>query len=115
MARTVADPVARVQPQLLRVEAKADRQDLADLRPVIGRLVERAFALMGITKQAAAYAMHYADAGAVSRWCTGTERPLFDKLFALDGFRIAFITAIAEGDPAIACTTTITIQQKRVA
>lgn len=115
MDRTVADRLATVQPQMLRAgvsaEAKPDRKELADLRTVVGLLVERAFALMGITKQEAAYRMHYADAGAVSRWCSGTERPLFDKLFALEGFRIAFVTALAESDPAIDLTTTITIRK----
>jgi hypothetical protein len=100
---------------MLRAEAKADRQELADLRPVIGRLVERAITLMGISKQQAAFAMHYADAGAVSRWCSGTERPLFDKLFALQGFVPAYLTAIAEDDPSIDITTTIKIRRKKVA
>jgi hypothetical protein len=115
MDRRVVDPLAGVPPQsvrpALRVEAKADRQELADLRPVVGHLVERAFALMGITKQEAAFRMAYRDAGAVSRWCSGTERPLFDKLFALDGFRIAYVTALAEADPRLEVTTTITIRQ----
>jgi hypothetical protein len=115
MDRTVADRLAGVHPQMiaarLRPEAKADRQKLADLRPVIGRLVARALELMGLTQQAAAFTLGYRDQGPVSRWCRGVERPQFDKLFTLDGFRIAYVRAIAEEDPAIDVTTTITIRR----
>lgn len=103
MDSKVADRLADVHPQMLRAElraeAKGDRKKLADLRPVVGLLVARAFQLMGITKQDAAWRMHYDDPGTVSRWCSGRERPLFDKLFTIEGFRAAYIQAIAEGDP----------------
>ena len=56
-------------------------------REEIGRDVERTFGVIGMTKQEAAYAMGYSDAGTVSRWCAGTERPQFDKLFALKRIR----------------------------
>ena len=101
---------------MLRAESEGDRKNLAD-RLVVGRLVERAFELMGISKQDAAYRLHYADAGTISRWCSGTERPLFDKLFTLrgvegrDGFTVAYVRALAEFEPAIEVTTTITIRQ----
>ena len=113
----IPDPLAGVHPQMLRAElrgeAKADRNNLADLRPVIGHLVERAFELMSprLTKQDAAYRMAYRDAGTVSRWCAGTERPSFDKLFTIEGFRLAYLLAIAEADPAIEVTTTITLRR----
>jgi hypothetical protein len=104
-----------LHPQMLRAglrsSAKADRKPLADLRPVVGQLVERALVLAGISKQVAAYEMHYADQGTVSRWCSGLERPAFDKLFALDGFRAAYVLAIAEADEQMDATTVITIRR----
>lgn len=107
----VSDRLAGAHPQMLRVglrsEAKADRKPLADLRPAIGRLVNRALQLMNLTKQEAAYEMDYADAGTISRWCAGTERPAFDKLFTLDGFARAYVLAIAEQDPHLEAYTTI--------
>jgi hypothetical protein len=117
MAPSIPDRLADTHPQMLRAglraEAKADRKELADLRPVIGRLVERAFELMSprLTKQDAAFLMRYDDSGTVSRWCAGKERPLFDKLFTIAGFESAYLLALAERNPAIDVTTTITIRK----
>jgi hypothetical protein len=111
MKSTIADRLASVQPQMLRAGGEADRNKLADLRAVIGQLVGRTFELMGITKQDAAYRMQYSDAGTISRWCSGTERPLFDKLFTIDGFEIAYVLAIAERNQAIEVDTVITIRR----
>lgn len=110
MDPTVAQRLAAVHPKMLRAESEGDRKKIADLRPVIGALVERAFELMGITKQEAAYRMAYRDAGTVSRWCSGTERPLFDKLFGMDGFEIAYVLAIAERNHRIDVQTILTIR-----
>lgn len=112
----VANTSAAFHPQMLRAglrsEAKADRKELADLRPTIGGLVARSFQLMGISKQEAAYAMHYEDPGTISRWCSGTERPAFDKLFTLDGFEVAWMLAIAErNQSSVKATTVITIER----
>jgi hypothetical protein len=115
MAPSITDRLAGVHPQMLRADSEGDRKNLADLRPVIGRLVERAFEVMSprLTKQDAAYRMGYRDAGTVSRWCAGTERPSFDKLFAIAGFSRALLLAMAEAeqDPAIDVTTTITLRR----
>ena len=112
---TIPDRLAGLQPQMVRAqvrsEAKPDRKKLADLRPVIGKLVERALELMGLSKQEAAYRLQYSDAGTISRWCSATERPLFDKLFTMDGFDIAYVLAIAERNQQIEVTTAITIRR----
>lgn len=113
VAQPFADAPRKMLRAELRSEAKTDRKELADLRPVIGSLVDRALVLAGISKQEAAYRMHYANQGTVSRWCSGLERPAFDKLFTLAGFKTAYVLAIAEGDSQIEVTTAITI--KRVA
>lgn len=106
----VAKGLADVPRKMLRADAKADRKPLADLRPVIGRLVDRALVLAGISKQEAAFRMQYADQATVSRWCSGTERPAFDKLFTMDGFKAAYVQAIAEGEPQ-GFDVTITIRK----
>ncbi len=110
---SIADRLAGVHPQMLRAEIERDRKKLADLRPLIGQLVERAFELMSprLTKQDAAYRMAYRDAGTVSRWCAGSERPSFDKLFAIEGFTVAYVLAIAEQHPQIEVTTAMTIRR----
>jgi hypothetical protein len=109
---SIADRLAGLHPQMLRAESEGDRKKLADLRPVIGRLVERAIELLGITKQEAAFRMGYRDQGPVSRWCAATERPLFDKLFVLDGFEVAWVIAIAErNQEQIEVATIVTIRR----
>lgn len=112
--RTLADRLADVHPQMLRADHEGDRKNLAeDLRPVIGRLVERAIKLLDLTKQDAAFQMGYADQGTVSRWCSGVERPCFDKLFVIDGFEDAWVLAIAERNPSMEVETTVTIRRLR--
>lgn len=101
---SIPDRLSGVHPQMLRAEHEDNRKKVA-------ALVARAFTLMGITKQEAAYRMGYTDAGTVSRWCSATERPLFDKLIGLDGFEIAYVLAIAERNAAIDVTTTITVRR----
>lgn len=108
---TVPKGVATGHPQTPAAKAKPDPQNLADLRPAIGRLVERALVLAGVSKQEAAYRMHYSDAGTVSRWCNGIERPLFDKLFTIAGFQAAYVQAIAEQHPDFEVTTEIKIRR----
>lgn len=118
MHATLAKSIAAAHPQMLRAdlrtEAKPDRKKLADLRPEIGKLVARALELAGVSKQDAAHRMDYSDAGTVSRWCSGTERPAFDKLFQIQGFEIAYVCAIAERNQAIEVTTVITIPRRPV-
>ena len=115
MSSTVNPRVPDVPRKMLRAglrsEANADRKPLADLRPVIGLLVDRALVLAGISKQDAAYRMNYADQGTVSRWCSGLERPAFDKLFTMDGFDVAWVLAMAERNARIETTTVITIRR----
>jgi hypothetical protein len=113
---TVPDPSRGEQRKLLDEirprMAKADRKPLADLRPVIGRLVDRALVLADISKQVASADMGYADQATVSRWCSGVERPAFDKLFTLPGFEVAWVLAIAERNKGqIEATTVITIRR----
>lgn len=113
----VPPPAPVRHPQMLaaslRLDAKGDRKPLADLRPLVGRFVERALALMGVSKQDASYQMHYADQGTLSRWCSGLERPALDKLLTIDGFKVAYVQALAEHDAAFDVVTTISIRSRR--
>lgn len=106
-------PVPVRHPQMLRVDSEGDRKQLADLRQFVGRIVERALALMGVSKQDASYQMHYADQGTLSRWCSGLERPALDKLLTIDGFKVAYVQALAEHDAAFDVVTTISIRSRR--
>lgn len=117
---SVADRLRDVHPQSLRAtldgrdaEGEGLRKHFADdQRRAVGRDVERAIVLMGITKQEAAFRMRYDDSGVVSRWCSGRERPLFDKLYALKGFKAAWVIAIAEQTPELEAETFVRVRRE---
>lgn len=117
MADRIPDRVAGVHPKMiaaqLRSDAKADRNPLAetDWRRQIGQTIERALTLAKLTKQDISHAMGYQDQSAVSRWIAGVERPLLDKLLAVDGFYDAWVIACAEANPRIEVTTVVTIRK----
>ncbi len=104
---TVARALVGVHPKMLRADSEATSKKLA-----VGQSVERALAIAGIAKQEAAGRMGYADQGTVSRWCSGLERPHFDKLFDLDGFEEAWIKARAERNHRLTVRTVIEILEK---
>ena len=107
MSQKPTSALDQVHHKMLRVEGEADRKRLG-----IGRSVERALVIAGLTKQEAAYQLGYSDQGVISRWCSGIERPQFDKLFELPGFEAAWIEARAETHPAMTCRTVIEIRKK---
>ena len=111
MPRSLSDRLAGVHPKMLAIDGDVDRKKVADLRRRIGQLVERALTIAGVTKQEAAFAMGYRDAVAISRWCAGVERPLFDKLFTLADFEWAWIVALAERNPAMETETVVKIRR----
>lgn len=112
MSSTLRDRLANVHPQMLRASSDRDPQKLAEARrAAIGDDVERALALLGLTKQEAAHALGYRDAGVISRWCSGIERPQFDKLFALEGFEDAWLVVLAKRNPRMAVRTVIEIRE----
>ena len=113
MADTVDDRLAAVQRKMLAAALRADRKPLAEpveWRRQIGRLIDRALILARLTKQEMSHAMGYRDQSALSRWISGVERPLLDKLFAVDRFYDAWVIACAEGNPRIEVSTAITIR-----
>lgn len=99
-----------VQPRMAKVLPK--RLAEAEWRAQIGKSIERSLALSGLTKQELSYAMGYQDQSALSRWIAGVERPLFDKLFAVDLFYDAWVIATAEGNPRVEVKTVIEIRRR---
>jgi hypothetical protein len=117
MGTTLAKRLSDVHPKpvaaTLRSDTNVERKPFAeaDWRTHIGQTIERALALAQITKQEISFAMGYQDQSAVSRWISGVERPLLDKLFAVDRFYDAWVIACAETNPRIEVTTQITIRR----
>ena len=78
--------------------AKADLKNLeADFKAQIGRAIQRAFSLAGLTQKEAAAALGR-DVAQVSRWIAGTERPQMDALFAVEALRWPLIQCLAQLD-----------------
>lgn len=111
--RTVDPRLAGVQPQMLAATLDADRKPLADAdwRRHIGRTIDRALEIAGVTKQCMSAEMGYRDQGSLSRWIAGVERPHFDKLFAVDRFYDAWIIACAETNPRVEVETLVRIKK----
>ena len=117
MASSVDPRLAAVHPKMVAVgfaRRASDRKPLApdDWKRQIGQTIDRALVLARLSKQAVSYAMGYADQSAVSRWIAGTERPLFDKLFAVAGFYEAWLIACADVTPSVDVETTIVVRKR---
>jgi len=117
MASTLRRQLDAVQPQMIKADIEPDRKHLAalsetDRKRLVARTVERALEIAGVSKHDASYQMGYTDQGTVSRWCAAVERPLFDKLFIVEGFVEAFVVAIAEQHPGISAETVVRIRRR---
>lgn len=108
------DPrLAGVQPKMLAAAIEPDRKPLADVewRRHIGRTIERALEIAGLTKQRVSADMGYQDQGSLSRWISAVERPHFDKLFAVDRFYDAWVIACAEANPRLEVETLVRVRR----
>lgn len=61
----------------------------------LGRAVQVAISLAGLANKEAAGAMGI-DPAQLSRWIAGTERPQFDRLFAVEALRQPLCVALAQ-------------------
>lgn len=97
---TVADaPTDRHRNSLEDVTAKMAKADLKKVEDVtfraqIGQAVQRALSLAGRTQKEAAGLID-CDVAQMARWIAGTERPQFDRLFAVEELRQPLIVALA--------------------
>lgn len=112
MDPTLAKRLSDVHPKPVAAHIEGERKPLAacDWRRHIGQTIDRALTLANITKQEMSHAMGYQDQSALSRWISGVERPLLDKLFAIDKFYDAWVIACAEANPRVEVTTQISIK-----
>lgn len=93
--RTDAALVQRLENLPLR-QAKADLKNLdRSWREQVGRAIQRAFSLAGITQKEAA-ALLNRDQAQVARWIAGAERPQIDALFSVEPLRQPLVVAFAE-------------------
>lgn len=79
------------------IHAELKKVELPDLRPLIGRAIQRAFSLAGWSQKEAAGYLERSEAQ-ISRWIAGTERPQLDVLFGCEALRWPLIQALAALD-----------------
>lgn len=69
----------------------------AESRRLVGRLIERAIEIAGMSKKAASLRMGLSDDGVqVSRWCAGTEPPSLVRLASVPALACGLAVALAE-------------------
>jgi ribosome-binding protein aMBF1 (putative translation factor) len=98
--------------EIPRRMAKADlrKAEVADLREQIGRGIERARLLSGMSLKEFADAIGR-DERQIARWITGAERPQFDAIFAVKELRGPLVIALAELSGTVDVQTTLVIRR----
>lgn len=90
--------------------AKADLKNLdAGWRLLVGKAVQRCFALAGVSQKQGA-ALVNRDQAQIARWVSGAERPQLDALFACETLRQPLTQALAEMSGA---EVEITVRMRR--
>lgn len=79
-------------------------------REQIGRAIERAIALAGLSQKEAA-ALLDRDQAQVARWIASTERPQLDAIFAVGLLRGPLVIALAELSDGIDVITEIRVRR----
>lgn len=92
--------------------AKADlrKPEIGDFREQIGRGIERARLLSGLSLKEFADQIGR-DERQIARWITGAERPQFDAIFAVKALRGPMVVALAELSETVDVQTTIVIRR----
>lgn len=95
--------------------AKADLRkaevDDAVWRAAVGRVIERAKELSGLTLKQFADAVQR-DERQVARWFAASERPQFDAIFAVEALRQPLIQALAELAGNVVVETVIRMRRR---
>lgn len=79
----------------------------------LGRVVERAIALAGLTKDQAGREMGYANASTISRWLSGEESVQLGRVWAVEALRMPLIQALAEAaESGVVVETTVRLRRQ---
>ena len=81
-----------VTPKMAKAEFK--NLELEDFRAEIGRAIQRAISIAGRSQKEVA-GLIGCDVAQMARWIAGTERPQFDRLFAVEELRWPLIQGLA--------------------
>jgi len=117
MATTLQTPAAARHLQRLdglrpSMAKAVKKYDLDAWRTRIGEVIERAFALAGLTQKEAA-ALLDRDQAQIARWMNGSDRPQFDAIFAVESLRQPLIQALAELAGNVVVETVVRMRTRR--
>jgi len=111
---STADSRHRLLPEKSGGQAKVDLRKAEDdtWRLAVGQAVEDTRLLAKLSLKEFADAVER-DERQVARWIAGTERPQFDVLFAVEGFRQLLVIALARlAGNGVQIETTIRIRRR---
>jgi ribosome-binding protein aMBF1 (putative translation factor) len=81
-----------VRPEMAKAQLK--KIELDGFREQIGQSIQRAISIAGRSQKEVA-GLIGCDVAQIARWIAGTERPQFDRLFAVEELRWPLIQALA--------------------
>src|SRR3990167_7849933 len=117
MSSITSEPSVRHRISLENVAPKMAKANLnnvenCDFRAVIGRAIQRAVSIAGLSQKEAAGKIGREPAQ-VARWIAGTERPQLDALFSVEELRGPLVISLAEAieDSGVVVTTHVAIRQ----
>ena len=101
-----------VSSEIRKTMAKADLKEIEirDFREEIGRCIDRARILSGLTLKEFADKVRR-DIGQVGRWMSGKERAQLDAIFAVPALRGPLVIALAELSGTVDVQTTIVVRR----
>ena len=108
-----AGHLLRADPRPRMVKADLRKAETPDLRPLIGRALERTRQAAGLTLKEFAAALGRNERQ-VARWITGAERLQVDAVFAVEHLRSKFVVALAELAEDVDVVTVIQVRRKAV-
>lgn len=99
-----------LQPRMARADLNKVENRPEDWRSRLGSAISQAIAAIGWSQKEAAAALDI-DQGQFAKWIHGTERPQFDRLFAVDVLRGPLVIALARLSGECEITTQISIKR----
>ena len=116
MATIANSAVDRLRQRLENVRPEPAKADLKKLeeqwKQQIGAAIDYAISQANRTQKEVWVALGHNDPSQLNRWIAGTERPHFDKLFAIEWLRQPLVIALAGlGGCGVEVQTTITLKR----
>jgi hypothetical protein len=91
--------------------AKADLKELEVWKHALGHAIDAAISMANRTAKECWVELGHEEGSRLSRWIAGTERPVFEALFAIGWLRQPLVIALAHLAEGVEVETTIRIRR----